>query len=152
MADRKKPKGATTVTNSEFYELLQHMDSKLSTVRDSVSSLDKKVDLHVQKTAFEFQAIRKLDEEQNLLLKEHHDRSTQLKRDNDLKEAALRQEALAQRNELRTEIQGVRARVSKLETPAKWFTTTIRVIITIGGIATAIYTVLRVLGVTTGAL
>src|SRR5271170_5813423 len=68
-------------------------ESDMSLLKDlfeEVSSIDKKLDLHLQEVRFELSRIKETDEVQNKLLSEHSQRSSELKRDNDLKEASLR--------------------------------------------------------------
>lgn len=76
-----------------------------------VNSLDKKVDLHIQETKFELKAISETNERQNKGLDEHQQRSTEIKRDNELREAKLRHEIFG--------ATGLEPRVSKLEEPKK---------------------------------
>ena len=58
--------------NKDVYlELLNDIKAKQEDTQESVVKLDKKVDLHIQKTEFELSAINRLDEHQNQLLDEH---------------------------------------------------------------------------------
>lgn len=48
----------------------EHHEARVETNR-AISDLDKKVDLHIQKTEYELKAIHEQDREQNRLLDEH---------------------------------------------------------------------------------
>ena len=87
--------------SDKIFELLSNLD-------DKVTSIDKKLDLHVQRTEFELARIHDLDLEQNQILEEHHKRSDALAKDNILREESLRAELLL-----------TDKRISKLEHPFK---------------------------------
>ncbi len=76
-----------------------------------VSGLEKKVDLHIQETKYELKAINETNERQNATLDKHHQRSDEIKRDNELREKGLRNEVFGKK--------GLEPRVSKLEEPQK---------------------------------
>jgi len=44
---------------------------ELTALTKSVTSMDKKMDLHIQSTQYELKAINQLDEQQNTILAEH---------------------------------------------------------------------------------
>jgi predicted metalloenzyme YecM len=112
-------------------QLIARMLDKLDRTHEVVTSLDKKLDLHVQRTEQEFEAIRVLDTHQNELLAEHAKRSDRLEADNKLREAALRKE-------MSENVQTLDKRVSVLETPWKWILTTKKGIIWLAAVATAV--------------
>jgi hypothetical protein len=112
-------------------QLIARMLDKLDKTHEVVTSLDKKLDLHVLRTEQEFEAIRVLDAHQNELLAEHAKRSDRLEADNKLREAALRKE-------MSENVQTLDKRVSVLETPWKWILTTKKGIIWLAAVATAV--------------
>jgi len=78
----------TDYINDMMKKLLEQSEETQRTV----ISLDKKVDLHIQKTEMQLEQIHRLDEQQNAILEEHHKRSDGLARDNELREQTLRLE------------------------------------------------------------
>lgn len=54
-----------------YLELLTKISEQANSTQTAIADLDKKVDLHIQKTQFELTAINKLDEVQNDLLDKH---------------------------------------------------------------------------------
>lgn len=111
---------------SEDNKLLGLIIDRLKENTDMLASVDKKLELHVQETKYEFKAIRDLDILQNSILEEHHKRSDRLAEDNALREAALKKEL---------EVQN--ARIAKLEAPSIWWATTKKWLLIGGSIATA---------------
>lgn len=100
----------TDESNKDRYlEALGKIQDTLCDTQRCVMGLDKKVDLHIQKTEFELQSIKDLDAQQNEILAQHHKRSDELAKDNYLREVALRKD-----------LSGLGGRVSKLEEPRKW--------------------------------
>lgn len=122
------PRAPSKKTSDQTVQsMLEIVIDRVSGLRDQVAAIDKKMDLHVQQNQFEFEAIRHLDEQQNAILIEHHDRSNQLKKDNELREASLRME-----------IEKVQKRIDELEKPKQALSYLRKVIIWAGGLATAI--------------
>lgn len=114
---------------SEDNKLLERIMDRLKENTDMLAAVDKKLDLHIQETKYEFKAIRDLDVLQNAILEEHHKRSDRLAEDNALREASLKKEL---------EVQS--ARIAKLEQPtpaSQWWSTTKKWLLIGGGIATA---------------
>ena len=112
--------------------------NRLDENSNMLAAMDKKMDLHIQETKFQFKAIQELDEIQNAILDEHHKRSDRLAEDNALREAALRQEMEKQKT-----------RIEKLEAPGKWWETTKKWFMRLGalaGVAAAIYELIQMLG------
>jgi hypothetical protein len=118
--------------------MLEIVIDRVSGLRDQVAELDKKMDVHTLQNQYEFDSIKKLDQEQNAILQEHHDRSVQLKRDNDLREQALR-----------LELEKTNERIEKLEIPGQAWSYVIKLIKWAGIVATsltaiyAVYTQLK---------
>ena len=112
---------------SDNNPLLDLIISRLKENTDTLAAIDKKLDLHIQETKYEFKAIRDLDVLQNAILEEHHKRSDRLAEDNALREAALRAEMKKQD-----------ARIEKLEAPGKWWATTKKWLLGLGAVAGAI--------------
>jgi hypothetical protein len=98
-------------------QIIARMLDKLDKTHEVVTVLDKKLDLHIQRTEQEFESIKVLDEQQNQLLAEHAKRSDRLEQDNKLREEALRRD-------MHDAIKPLEDRISILETPWKWILTT----------------------------
>jgi hypothetical protein len=123
-------------------QLITLVLEKLDKTHGIVTNLDKKLDLHVQRTEQEFEAIKVLDEHQNRLLEEHAKRSDRLEQDNKLREEALRKD-------LKETSKGLDQRVSNLEAPWKWILTTKKGLAWITGAAiglAAIIELIKLLG------
>ena len=102
---------------------IDKQDDKLTKLEGSVSSMDKKMDLHIQKSEFEFDAIKSTNV-----------RSDRLEQDNILREQGMRKDMGTQSD-----------RIDSLEKPREWFKMTRKAIIWIGGIAAALFVILRLL-------
>ena len=109
----------------DIMEALQKVLDKTEETSDCVRKLDKKVDLHIQKTELELEHIRELDQKQNQLLDEHAARSDRLEKDNALRERALNQK--------------FEERFQNIEKPREWAKTTARVFFWIASSAGATY-------------
>ena len=58
--------------DSDIYlELLNRISEQSSNTQKAIFELDKKLDLHIQKTQLELEGIHSLDRQQNKLLDEH---------------------------------------------------------------------------------
>lgn len=86
----------------------------------SFADLDKKVDLHIQKTEYELKAINHQDEVQNKLLEEHIEGVNTLKK--------IHEEHVKENN----------TRFSKLEAPRKFIKSATRLLLWAGGIGASI--------------
>ena len=119
---------------------LAQLFEKLDLIHESVNNLDKKLELLTQKTHYEFEQIRTLDTEQNALLAEHAQRSTELARANDLLESAM--------NSADT---GLSDRIDSLEQPRKIVATVFRWTVAgctgLAAVAGLIYAILRLMGI-----
>lgn len=111
-----------------MYGLLQQAVQKMDGVRDDVSKLDKKLDLHIQKTEFELSRINELDETQNQLLDQHIQGVNTLKRWCDDHEKMNN------------------ARFVRLEEPRKWLKTTKNGILWISAVAGALTVIAKFIG------
>lgn len=121
MTPRKRSKSpAKTEREAMLYDLVESAVEKLDVLGSRIEGLDKKLDLHIQKTEFEFQGLKELDSQQNKILEEHHQRSTELKRDNDLKEKELKDLLDKKESALKTEIAGLTRRMARVEVPQKF--------------------------------
>jgi hypothetical protein len=82
--------------NSKFYvNILTKISDQQQEMTSCVKDLDKKLELHIQKTEFELKAINELDTQQNAILSEH------VRRSNAIEESCkLRKEELEQRVEV----------------------------------------------------
>lgn len=96
----------------------EHRDARSETSK-AISNLDKKVDLHIQKTEYELKGIREMDDIQNKLLDQHIEGVNTLK--------LIHDEHVKENN----------IRFSKLEEPRKFLKTMTRIVLWLGGIGTA---------------
>ena len=112
-----------------------NLDTKMDHLHECFHRLDKKVELYSQETKHELSNIKELDQTQNKILEEHHQRSNELKKDNELREASVRKD-----------LETVSKRVEHLEAPIKWWSTTKKKILgfcaIIASIGGAIYAVM----------
>ena len=97
----------------------QELMTKIDGIADKVGTLDKKLDLHIQSTAYELQAIHRLDEQQNKLIDQHIEGVKTLK-------------GMIDRNENNNE-----ARFQVLEAPRKIRSTLAKSFIKAGAVAAA---------------
>lgn len=131
-------------------EMVRKLLDQSSETQRYVVALDKKVDLHIQKTELQLDLIQKLDLEQNAILEEHHKRSTRLEEDNRLREHALRLE-LAKFDQLlaekmsKTDVDIINKRISKIEKPREWLKIFGKVLIALGTGAGALYTIYQLI-------
>jgi hypothetical protein len=95
----------------------QNKTNKITELLQKIFLTQVKTDNKIQtlnlKTTHELKNIQVQLKSHNKLLKEHHDRSVQLKRDNDIKEKRIKLELEKHRKEVDT-------RLYKLEVPHKW--------------------------------
>jgi DNA polymerase III gamma/tau subunit len=111
--------------NHELLEVIKQVLERTEETKECVQRLDKKVDLHIQKTEIELSQIAELDNKQNALLEEHSKRSDRLERDNILREEGLRKE--------------FEDRFQDIEKPREWIITTGKVLVWIASAAGALY-------------
>lgn len=104
----------------ELLAFLQRIEGKSNDVHLALAHMDKKLDLHIQKTEFELKQINKMDEVQNKLLDQHIEGVNTLKliHDEHVKENNLR--------------------FSKLEAPRRWFRDSLKILISLGALAGAV--------------
>lgn len=119
----------------EQLELLKQMVESSNQTQKSISGLDKKMDLHIQKMEYEIKGVKDTNEQQNVILAEHSARSDALQKDNELREQSVKAELVV--HDKRIEI---------LERPRKWREMTTKGLLWAGGIAGALYAILRLLG------
>jgi hypothetical protein len=124
-------------------QLITLMLEKLDKTHGIVTNLDKKLDLHVQRTEQEFEAIKVLDEHQNRLLEEHAKRSDRLEQDNKLREQALRLD-------MQNTIKPIESRLSAIEAPWKWVLTTKKGLIWLATIAAAVAGIVELIKLISG--
>ncbi len=89
-------------------------DDKIEQILLGQARMESKIDLHIQKTEFEFKAIRELDEAQNASLEEHKNTCVELRKDNALREEGLRKDIFGEK--------GLEKRITDLELPRKILT------------------------------
>ncbi len=124
-------------------QLLARMLDKMDKTHEVLTSLDKKVDLHVQRTEQEFDAIKELDMRQNELLAEHAKRSDRLEEDNRLREVSIRQDFMGTTKDLDK-------RLSILETPWKWILTTKKGLMWLAAIAGSVAGIIELIKMVSG--
>lgn len=110
-----------------MYDLLQAAVGKIDVLSNNFNNMDKKLDLHIQKTDYRFEKIEALDKQQNDILEKHHQRSDQLKKDNELRESALN------------------IRIEALEAPRKWIDNTKSLLIWLASVAGAVGVLMKFL-------
>ena len=127
-------------------EMVRKLLDQSTETQRYVVALDKKVDLHIQRTEIQLEAIHKLDIQQNAILDEHHKRSDRLEEDNRLREGALRLE-LAKFDQLlaeklsKNDIQQLDQRVHNIEKPREWLRIFAKVLLGASTAAGALYAV-----------
>lgn len=107
-----------TKTNEKHIEVLEK-------ISDCVEKVDKRLDLHIQKTEYELKNISRTDEIQNQILKEHVAGVQTLKKMHE-----------SQKTE-------VGARLEKLEEPGKWRARAVKLLISAGAIAGALFAIVK---------
>lgn len=115
------------IDEDEIKTLLIRLASKADETKDSIACLDKKLDLHIQKTEYELKRINELDDVQNRLLDQHIEGVNTLKKMYEAHEA----------DDLE--------RFQKLEAPRRWAQFTVKVFITVGSIAAAVAGIAKLL-------
>lgn len=106
--------------DDKFLIFLKSIESKSDEMSKMLINLDKKVDLHIQRTEFELNKINELDAVQNELLDQH------IEGVNTLRKMYEDHERLDQ------------TRFAKLDEPARLIKLLIKVIITTGAVVTAL--------------
>jgi hypothetical protein len=140
----RKERNSSGDQGEVLFDLVQSAVDKIDKLTSKVETVDKKLDIHILETKFGFQRVEATDIQQNKILEEHHQRSTELKRDNDLRE-----------KDVRKEIDVLGRRLARVEEPRKWLATTrslilwtagtVGAVITIGGFAKGLYEALMML-------
>lgn len=92
---------------------------------EGISKLDKKMELHVQKTDYELENIHRTDEAQNEILKEHVEGVNTLKKI---------QETYKEKTD---------KRLNKIERPFVWLKDTWKLLIALGTASAAIYAAIK---------
>lgn len=110
-------------------EILDRISDQVTSTQKCLDKLNSKVDLSTQKLQSEIEKINKLDEQQNKILDEHIAGVNTLKKMHELQK------------------EEVRKRLQELEKPREWLKTTRKGILWLGGIAAALYSILRLLEV-----
>lgn len=116
----RKTRGKNPDRTDILTSLVETAVDKIDALSLRMEGVDKKLDLHIQKTQFELSAIKTLDTEQNKILEEHHQRSSELKRDNDLKEKELRTLIEEKDSKRADDIASLSKRVARVEVPQKF--------------------------------
>jgi septal ring factor EnvC (AmiA/AmiB activator) len=117
-----------------LYDMLQKISSKTESIDSNIKNLegnighlDKKVDLHIQKTELDLKAIHKLDEQQNALIDKHIEGVNTLKKMHE------------------THLKESNKRFQEIEAPKKWFSITWKIVLGIGALAATGLTIARIL-------
>jgi len=136
--------------NDYLHKMMEKLVTQSEETQKCVVSLDKKVELHIQKTELRLQQIHELDEQQNEILEEHHKRSTELGKDNQLREKSLRIELERLEDKValkvgKPELQSIDNRIEKLEQPRELIKSMFKLISYIGGATGAMYGVYQLI-------
>lgn len=130
MSDKRSRKDDVSIlvgSLTQLHEKMDHLHTCLHKTKDELKDMIHEVDKKVDIQATEMAYVKVLDEQQNRILDEHHRRSDELKKDNELREAALRRD-----------MEGVVKRVQSLEAPKKWAGMTKKMILNLGKLAGAL--------------
>lgn len=127
----------------EIREAQKAADEEHKSLRTAFEKTDKKLDLHIQKTEYELQAIRELDRIQNEQLEEHIQGVKQAHRRNDLLEKTLRAEIFGEGSP--NPEKSLKGRVEALEAPRKWFKDSKKMLLGAGTVAAAIYGIVKLI-------
>lgn len=125
----------------EISQDLKESKGEQKQLRECFEKLDKKVDLHIQKTEFELKRIIEQDQIQNDILAFHSQRSTELKRENDLMEKRLRAEVFGEGSPAPEK--SLRGRIEALEEPREWLRGGKRILLATGGLAAAVFGIIK---------
>jgi len=109
----------------EDREILNKLLDHAEETKDSISNLDKKLDLHIQKSEYELKQIHETDKRQNVILEEHVQGVTTLKEMHRLQKKEFS------------------VRFEKLEAPRKWVKTTAKYLIGLGSIVGTAYAIVK---------
>lgn len=138
----------------EKKNLLTEIYREVGETKTSVKGLDKKVDTHIDKTEQALKDINEQDAEQNIILSEHKQSlDLHIEGVNTLRDmhVAHRREAAEQmvilREALDIQRQECDARIEALEKPYDLVKLMGKVAVWLGGVAGAIYGIIRLLGV-----
>jgi len=112
--------------------MMEEQREHRSETSKSFSELDKKVDLHIQKTEYELKAINEQDEIQNRLLDQHIEGVNTLK--------MIHEEHVKENN----------LRFSQLEKPREFIKTATRAVLWLGGIGTALIGIVELVKILKG--
>jgi hypothetical protein len=118
---------AGKLEDDELRLLLLRIADKSDETQKSIIGLDKKVDLHIQKTEYELKEINKLDQIQNQQLADHIEGVNTLKK---MYEAHEKADA---------------DRFADIEAPRKWFKFTVKFLMGMGALAGSIMAVIKFL-------
>jgi predicted nuclease with TOPRIM domain len=102
--------------------------------KDSISELDKKLDLHIQKTTLQYEQTEEKGEAHQKRLLEYQVRLDTFTSSIDEKY-----------EEYEANYENIKKQVERLERPRIWIVNTGKVIITIGAIASAVYSIYQLL-------
>lgn len=155
---------SNTKKDDLMIEMLQKGLQQHDKLNHCITKLDKKLDIFALETKNEIEKIHKLDEEQNRILDEHQQRSTELKKENELTKESLTyqiQETQKQtyllKDYITEQVNNTReqnnlykkdldVRLVKLEAPQKWLAMTKKLLVGIGSLAGAVYMVGKIFG------
>jgi hypothetical protein len=125
--------------NNIISDLLTKVLQNSEATSKEVSKLSTKIALLTERTENELRYIKSELHKNTVVLDEHHNRSVQLKRDNELRELKLRAEILGEGVKNPEERKHtVVGRLERIELASSWLNTTKNVILYVGAIAAAI--------------
>jgi len=132
--------------NNDQNVLLTNIYREVGETKVSVGNLDKKVDKHIDYTQQELKAINELDVEQNRILDAHIEGVNTLKKMHLAHRTENQQRMHILRESLELQKKECDARIGALERPYDLIKLAGKMLIWLGGLATAIYAIVRLFG------
>lgn len=112
----------------------------VSKAKESINELDKKLDLHIQKTEMQTALLDQADKEQEEMLQNYHQKFDNF--NSKLSEIdELSSELVEKHQEFEKSRDELLSKVENLEKPKRWIIATSKVLIGFGAIASAIYSI-----------
>ncbi len=129
---------------SIYLKLLEEIAKEQKETRKCVNALDKKVDHLDQKMSYELEKIHTQDKIQNKELADHASYSRALQAQNEIMKKDM--DAKVFGIDSPNPEKSLQGRVERLEEPRKWLKMTKNILLAVGGIAGAFYTIGRISG------
>lgn len=124
----------------KILEISDQTKAKLGEMNDEIKSLDKRLELHIQKTEYATEQLKRIDETQGEILKEYKNRTESI--GSELQELSVDFSARLDELETKTEeLAEVEEKIKKLEKPQEFIKTLGSTILVIASILGALYTI-----------